>query len=130
MPFLMRAAELPLAGGWHAGPLFVLQVKRPPLRPKGCTVTPGRLRRAAEKRATPAWADAAATRAVFAQAEALTHSTGQTHSADHLVPLSHPLVCGLHWDKNMTVETLASNMRKGNHWWPDMWGEQVALIDE
>lgn len=78
--------------------------------------------------ACAAGADAAATRAIFKQAEELTRTTGLMHSADHCVPLQNPLVCGLHWDRNMAVETLASNMRKGNNWWPDMWGEQPALI--
>ena len=88
----------------------------------------GRIRRASERRATPCWADAAATRALFREAKAVTQETGVVHAVDHVVPLNHPLVCGLHWHGNMSVITHTENMHKGNSYWPDMWGEQAALL--
>lgn len=51
-------------------------------------------------------------------------------SLEHLVPLQHPLVCGLHWHGNMEITELAHNMRKCNLYWPDMWETQVELFDE
>ena len=44
------------------------------------------------------------------------------------MPLNHPLVCGLHVQNNLQLLPLAENIRKGNNWWPDMWGEQVEIF--
>jgi hypothetical protein len=122
-------AALPLPGGFDAGPLFAPARKtRAPKRPPGDTVIAGRLRRASERRATPSWANAAATRALFKHAKAMTAATGITHSVDHLVPLNHPLVCGLHWHGNMEVLPLRDNMSKGNREWPDAWEVQVDFL--
>ena len=37
-------------------------------------------------------------------------------SVDHIVPLKHPMVCGLHRPSNFEIIPLAENMRKSNHW--------------
>lgn len=112
---------LALCGGFDVGPLFApIRKTRAPKRPPGDTVMAGRLRRAAERQATPPWANQAATREMFKHARAMTAATGVVHSVDHLVPLQHPLVCGLHWHGNMRVLPLDDNMRKGNREWPDM----------
>lgn len=117
-----KQTPLDLAGGSHAGPLFLIQKARAPLRPAGSTRMPGVLRRAAERRATPAWASRAEIAAIWKAARALTKETGIVHSVDHRVPLSHPLVCGLHCAENLRVIPMAENARKSNAWWPDMWG--------
>lgn len=123
---MQRALALP--GGFDAGPLFQHgNVRRPPKRRPG-TTDHGRIRRQAELRATPQWADRAAIRALFKQAERLTRETGVMHSVDHLVPLQNPLVCGLHWHGNMEVQPLAANMAKGNRVWPGMWEQQLELV--
>lgn len=58
----------------------------------------------------------------------MTASTGVQHSVDHIVPLIHPLVCGLHCEDNLEITTLAANIQKSNNWWPGMWGEQPTLF--
>lgn len=39
---------------------------------------------------------------------------------DHVVPLKHPLVCGLHCWANLQLLTRGENSAKGNREWPDM----------
>lgn len=124
-----KQPALELIGGAHAGPLFIIQKRRAPARPPGSTRMPGVLRRAAERRATPAWADRQAIAAIWRQARELTRATGVRHSVDHMVPLSHPAVCGLHTTANLCVLPLSENVRKSNSRWPDMWAEQLTLID-
>lgn len=118
-------SELPLCGGYHAGPLFVVRKRRMPKRYG--TVMQGRLRRESEARATPPWAYRNDIRAVYMQRDAVTAKTGIQHVVDHIVPLLHPMVCGLHVEWNLRVITYDENNRKSNSYWPDMWGEQLAL---
>ncbi|RZJ26195.1 MAG: hypothetical protein EOO54_03770 [Haliea sp.] len=82
---------------------------------------PGILRRAAERRATPPWADLREVRRII-------RTTPPGMHADHIVPLQHPHVCGLHVPANLQHTPRLENLRKGNGWWPDMWGEQGALF--
>lgn len=117
---------LALAEGFHIGPLFI-PIKRK-LRVAYGTVMPGRLRRSIERRATPKWADAAEINLAYRVATQMTIDTGIVHSVDHIVPLKHPLVCGLHCPANLRVITLEENLRKSNNHWPDMPGEQMVLL--
>lgn len=41
-------------------------------------------------------------------------------TVDHIVPLRHPLVCGLHVQDNLQLSTERFNKIKGNRFWPDM----------
>lgn len=118
MPFL------DLAGGWHAGPLFVYRVRRPPIYPKG---KEGLFRHRQTRRAMPPWADPAAIRAVYKEAKRVTRETGILHVVDHIVPKIHPCVCGLHVVWNLRVITEAENIRKSNLYWPDMPMEQQSF---
>lgn len=118
--------DLTLEGGWAPGPLFTINKRRMPKRYG--TRMQGRLRRESERRATPEWACRKAIARKWKQAKALTRATGEQWSVDHVVPLLHPLVCGLHVDNNLRVLPLAENLRKGNNWWPDMWNEQLELV--
>lgn len=77
-------------------------------------------RRYATKAATPGWANRSAIAAIYKQARALTQSTGREHHVDHIVPLSSPLVCGLHCEQNLQVLEGLDNSSKGNRHWPDM----------
>lgn len=120
----MMQLVLPLAGGHHVGPLFVIRKQRPLARPPG---KQGIVHRAQTVRATPPWADQAAIRKLYAEARALTKKTGELYVVDHIVPKISPVVCGLHVDWNLQVLHWLPNARKGNFWWPDMWNEQTEL---
>ncbi len=112
--------------GWSAGPLFNIIKRRMPKR-YGTRIQ-GILRRGAEKKATPLWADRVQMAIMWYESRRLTTLTGVQHSVDHIVPLLHPLVCGLHWHGNLRVIPMDENLRKGNNWWPDMPNEQLDLF--
>lgn len=117
--------ELKLEGGFHVGPLFVPQLKRPPVRPKG---KEGIVHRAQTKRATPPWADMDAIAAIYAEARRITSETGELHVVDHIVPKIGKIVCGLHVPWNLRVIHWRENAIKGAAWWPDMPNEQMDLL--
>lgn len=75
----------------------------------------------AERRSQEAncpWADKSKTKQFYLEARKLTRETGIQHSVDHIHPLKHPLVCGLHNEFNLQVLTMADNVRKNNHFVP------------
>jgi hypothetical protein len=59
-------------------------------------------------------------RPIYDQAVALTRQTGIRHNVDHIVPLRHPLVCGLHVPANLQVLTAEQNRLKHNSFTPLM----------
>jgi hypothetical protein len=75
--------------------------------------------------ATPLWADFHELRKVYNEADRLSRATGVKHNVDHIVPLNHPRVCGLHNHFNMRPLPAGPNMSKGNHWCP----EQIEMFD-
>lgn len=77
-------------------------------------------RKAAKLQAVPKWADEAKTLAIYSRAAKKTKDTGVPHQVDHIIPLQSPLVCGLHYHKNLRVVTAEKNMLKGNRTWPGM----------
>lgn len=77
-------------------------------------------RRAARRRAVPAWFEDAPVRAIYRAAAAVSESTGVDHEVDHVVPLISALVCGLHVADNLRVIPASANRRKGNRFWPNM----------
>jgi hypothetical protein len=78
-----------------------------------------RRRQAAKLQATPHWADHKVMQAFYKLAKQLSAS-GIPHDVDHIVPLKHPLVCGLHCPANLQVIPRKENRAKWNRWWPDM----------
>lgn len=76
-------------------------------------------------RATVLWADFDEIRAVYREADRLTQATGIKHNVDHIIPLNHPRVCGLHVAANLRAIPAGPNMSKGNHWCP----EQLDLFE-
>jgi len=72
--------------------------------------------RAAKLRATPPWADQDAIRAIYEQAAKLQHETGVRMHVDHIVPLQHEAVCGLHCEANLQILPGALNEAKRNKW--------------
>ncbi len=121
----MTQNPLPLAGGFHVGPLFVIRKQRAPIRPKG---KEGIVHRAQTRRATPSWVDLREIARFYAEAKRLTRLTGELHVVDHIVPKISDTVCGLHVGCNLRVIHWRENASKGNFWWPDMWNEQMELF--
>lgn len=68
---------------------------------------------------TPDWVDRKELQALHGEARRLTTETGIEHVLDHIVPLSHPYVCGLTVPWNLQVITRAQNAAKSNRWNPD-----------
>lgn len=71
-------------------------------------------RRVKKLNATPLWVDVAAIRKMYNLRDELEASTGIPHHVDHVIPLCHPLVCGLHVAENLQVVPADANMRKSN----------------
>lgn len=74
----------------------------------------GAARRAGINKATPAWADRAAIRAIFERARQVSNETGVPHEVDHVVPLNGRTVSGLHVHWNLMVIPAAANRAKSN----------------
>lgn len=54
------------------------------------------------------------------QMKAIYERANSRHDhVDHVVPLKHPLVCGLNVPWNLQVVGQRSNLQKSNHYWPD-----------
>jgi hypothetical protein len=49
----------------------------------------------------------------------MTQVMGMPYAVDHIIPLNHPRVCGLHIALNMKVVTAGFNFRKGNYFCPE-----------
>jgi hypothetical protein len=68
-----------------------------------------------EKRAkTPAWADREKMNEIYNEAKNLTETTGIVHEVDHIIPINHPLVTGLHVPENLQILPMFDNRSKGN----------------
>jgi hypothetical protein len=70
-------------------------------------------RRASKKKATPLWADLNEIVHIYEVAK----ERGLV--VDHIVPLTHPLVCGLHTPDNLRCISVELNSFKGNRYFPD-----------
>lgn len=68
--------------------------------------------------ATPDWVDRDKLKALHSWARFLTITTGIYHVLDHIIPLTHPDVCGLTVPCNLRVITYAQNAAKSNRWNP------------
>lgn len=66
--------------------------------------------------ATPPWVDRRALKELADHRDALTQKTGIRHQLDHIIPLSHPRVCGLNVPWNLCVLPASANARKTNAW--------------
>ena len=51
---------------------------------------------------------------------AIYRQAGVDAHVDHIVPLRHPIVCGLHVPANLSVVLAEHNLRKSNRWRPDV----------
>lgn len=77
-------------------------------------------RRAQKYQASPAWANNFFISEIYDLARRRTKLWGVKMEVDHIVPLQHPLVCGLHVEHNLQIIPKTANCGKRNLWWPDM----------
>lgn len=77
-------------------------------------------RNAAEKNATPVWANEFFMAEAYHLAKLREKICGGKWHVDHIVPLQSKLVCGLHVEHNLQVIPASDNIRKSNRYWPDM----------
>jgi hypothetical protein len=52
---------------------------------------------------------------IYKQCKQLCVATGQEYHVDHIVPIRHPRVCGLHVSWNLQVIAKKDNLSKNNH---------------
>lgn len=81
-------------------------------------------RRANKKKATPKWADLTKIREIYKQAAALGMSV------DHIIPLQHSSVCGLHVENNLRIIPLSENSSKNNSFSEDIVRTILRGIEE
>lgn len=73
-----------------------------------------RNRQAKKLAAMPSWVDKEALRIVYEQCAYITRLTAEPHEVDHIVPLQHSAVCGLHVPWNLQIIPTIENRRKAN----------------
>lgn len=67
----------------------------------------------------PPWVKRRELVALEEEAKRKTKETGVRHVVDHIIPVTHPLVCGLTVPWNLQVITAAQNAYKSNRWTPE-----------
>jgi 5-methylcytosine-specific restriction endonuclease McrA len=75
------------------------------------------LRRASKLSATPSWltlSDLCRIKSIYIEAQELSKSSGKEWHVDHIVPLQHERVCGLHVPWNLQIITATENYAKSN----------------
>lgn len=65
-------------------------------------------------RATPMWSEKKDIEALYNESARLTRETGIIHHVDHVIPVTHPLVQGLHVLANLRILTADKNISRGN----------------
>lgn len=78
-----------------------------------------RLRDANCKQAMPKWANKKTMNSIYRQAKNMQKSDGVLRHVDHIVPLNHPLVSGLHCEFNLQILTAKENISKKNKFDPN-----------
>lgn len=77
-------------------------------------------RRGVNPKCHPKWAINFFLREAYDLARLRTKVTGVKWEVDHIVPLRHPIVCGLHAHTNIRVVLAHANRVKSNAGWPGM----------
>jgi len=76
-------------------------------------------RRRRHREATPAWLTKEQKdniKQLYIEAQKLTKLTGVRYEVDHIIPLVHKQVCGLHVEHNLQVVPAQWNKQKSNKW--------------
>ena len=76
-------------------------------------------RRASKLKATPLWANQELVTSFYKQAKRFEVWLGVEYHVDHIIPLKHPDVCGLHNEFNLQIIPAIDNMKKSNKFNPD-----------
>ena len=84
--------------------------------------TANRLRKADQRKARVSWACMETITDFYREAKYLGWHI------DHIIPLKHPRVCGLHVENNLQALSPEENMRKGNRWCPEDEPEEVKIF--
>jgi len=71
----------------------------------------------AQALSTPDWVDRKALALLYREARRRTRRDGCLWVVDHIVPLTHPHVCGLTVPWNLRVITGPENAARSNRWW-------------
>ncbi|PPD55487.1 MAG: hypothetical protein CTY12_00495 [Methylotenera sp.] len=71
-------------------------------------------RRAVIKQAIPKWAEFDEIQLMYDTCKIISDETQIKHNVDHVIPLQHPLVCGLHCLANLQILSETDNKRKSN----------------
>lgn len=67
--------------------------------------------------ATPSWANKDLIAEIYAECKRLSLATGVKHQVDHIIPVKHPLVCGLHVENNLRIIGAFENNIKSNEFY-------------
>lgn len=73
-----------------------------------------RLREAKRMQAMPKWANREVMNAIYREARRLEKADGVKRHVDHVIPLVHPMVSGLHCEFNLRIISASENMAKKN----------------
>ena len=66
--------------------------------------------------ATPQWACVKTIERIYELAATISLTTSIPHEVDHIIPVTNPLVCGLHVPHNLQVIPATENRRKHNRY--------------
>ncbi len=72
------------------------------------------MRKIKVKQATPEWVNLKDIEAIYIAASKKTKESGISHHVDHIMPISHPLLCGLNIPLNLQILSGTENCSKGN----------------
>lgn len=73
-------------------------------------------RRKAARQATPPWANLKRIEKIYMLAAWASKYTAEPLEVDHIIPLQHERICGLHVENNLQVIPLSENRSKANQW--------------